>query len=141
MRFVLAAMLAGCLGGGGGTRPAVTPMLSELPSDPDQRNQILDQSHATSGPEKQKPLTRKQRKAETTAAYGAAILGSMFSKDQNVTLGVGTDTDGDDPPPPAALKPLAGQGEAQGEGQGSGSAAPVVVEPSSGELMPWVKLK
>jgi len=136
MRFVLAAMLVGCLGGGG-TRPAVTPMLSELPSDPDQRNQILDQSHATAGPEQQKPLTKKQRKAETTAAYGAAILGSMFSKDQNVTLGVGTDTDGDDPPPPRPLRPLEGQGEAQG----SGSAAPVVVEPPPGVLMPWVKLK
>jgi hypothetical protein len=137
MRFVLAVMLVGCLGGGSGTRPAVTPMLSELPSDPDQRNQILDQSHATSGPEKQKPLTKKERKAETSAAYGAAILGSMFSKDQNVTLGIGTDTDGDDPPPPRVLQPLEGQGEAQG----SGSASPVVVEPPSGALMPWVKLK
>ena len=141
MRFVLAVMLAGCLGGGGGgggTRPGVMPMLSELPSDPGQRDAILDQSQQTAQPEQRKGMTKNERKAETTAAYAAAIIGSMFSSDQNVTLGVATETDSTDAPAPL---PRSGGDAGQGSGQGSGSASSAVVEPPTGQLLPWVKLK
>lgn len=142
MRLVLAFLLAGCLGGGGGgggaTRPGVMPMLSELPSDPGQRDAILDQSQQTAGPEQRKGMTKKERKAETTAAYAAAIIGSMFSSDQNVTLGVATTTDSPDVPVPL---PRGAADAGQGSGQGSGSATPAAVEPPPGQLLPWVKLK
>ena len=62
------------------------PKLSELPADREQRNGILDQSHAEPGPE-QKPKSKVARKVETAAAPAAAILGLVFSKHANVTLG------------------------------------------------------
>ncbi|MEO6774798.1 MAG: hypothetical protein ABI467_17615 [Kofleriaceae bacterium] len=134
MRWILAVLLAGCLGGGGGsTRPAVLPMLSELPSDPGQRDAILDQSQQTAGPEQRKGMTTRERKTETTAAYAAAILGSMFSSDQNVTLGVSTTGPVDARPSRREPNPDAGPG--------SGSANPAAIAPPAGELMPWVKLK
>jgi len=69
------------------SRPGVMPMLSELPGDADRRNAILDSSNQVAGPEHRKGMTRKERKAETIGATAAAILGSVFSKTQNVTLG------------------------------------------------------
>jgi hypothetical protein len=72
--------------------PAVIPKLSELPSEPERRNGILDSAHAQPGPEHQ-PTTKKARKAETAAATAAAIIGSMLSNHENVTLGGGTTFD------------------------------------------------
>src|SRR5215475_7417556 len=77
MRTVLAlVLLAGCFSAGSGTgsgstRPGVMPMLSELPADSTKRDAILDSSSTVAGPE-------------------AAIIGGMFSKTQNVTLGTAT---------------------------------------------------
>ena len=44
------------------------PMLSELPTDAEKRNAILDQSGERARPENRRSLTPKQRKAETTVA-------------------------------------------------------------------------
>lgn len=63
------------------------PMLSELPADPARRDAILDSSNQVAGPEHRKGFTKKERKAESAAATAAAILGSAFSKTQNVTIG------------------------------------------------------
>lgn len=132
MRFVLALLLGGCLAGSldANSRPAVIPKLSELPEDHAQRDAVLDQSHETAGPEQRKGMTKTERKVETAAAYAAAIIGDMFSSDHNVTFGVAFDEKVDH----SQL-----HREEAGSGSGSGSAA--VVEPPSGDLMPWVKLK
>src|SRR5439155_19858605 len=74
----------------GPTRPAVMPMLSELPTDAEKRDAILDQSAQTAGPEQRQGMTVKERKAETAAATAAAILGSIFSKTSSVTVGTAT---------------------------------------------------
>lgn len=63
------------------------PMLSELPGDATKRDAVLESSNQVAGPEHRKGFTVKERKAETTAATFAAIIGSAFSKTQNVTLG------------------------------------------------------
>lgn len=67
-------------------RPAVIPKLSELPSEPERRNGVLDSAHVEPGPE-QKPVSKKAQKAEGYAASAAAIIGLMLSDHENVTLG------------------------------------------------------
>lgn len=134
-------LLGGCLGGGGaggGSRPGVMPMLSELPGDPTKRDAILDQSGTTPGPEHRKPLPPKQRKAEITAATAAAILGGMFSKTQNVTLGTASTFDENvivAPTPPPAPPPArpAPDGAPGPEAEG--------VAGRNDDLVPWIKLK
>jgi len=127
-------LLAACLGGGGGARPGVMPMLSELPGDPVKRDAVLEQSGQAAGPEQRRTLTRKERKAETAAATAAAILGSMFSSTQNVTLGtVGTFDENQ-----LAPTPIAPPAPAAPAGADAGSAAP---PPPDGALVPWVIFK
>src|ERR1041384_387518 len=94
MRALLAlALLGGCFatgsssGNGGGSRPGVMPMLSELPSDATKRDAVLDQSAQVARPEHRKGMTKKERQAETAAATAAAIIGNIFSKTQNATIG------------------------------------------------------
>ncbi len=137
---VLASTLAGCFmigGGGGNSRPAVTPMLSELPTDPEKRNAILDQAGQEPGPEHaRRQLPGKQRKAETAAATAAAIIGSMFSKTQNVTIGTQSTFEENHLVAPVPVQPRA---KAQGDGE---ATAPAQAEPvDGGQLVPWVKLK
>ncbi|HEX5063311.1 MAG TPA: hypothetical protein VFV99_28235, partial [Kofleriaceae bacterium] len=67
-------------------RPAVIPKLSELPTERERRNAILDSSHAEPGPEN-RPTSKKARKAEAAAATAAAVIGVLFSNHANVTLG------------------------------------------------------
>ena len=122
----------------GNSRPAVTPMLSELPADPQKRDAILDQANDTHGPEGRRTASKKQRKVETTAAFAAAIIGSAFSKTQNVTLGTATTVDENHLFEKTPQRRPDGAGS--GSGSGSGSAAPAET-PDAGELMPWVKLK
>ena len=83
MRFTWIVLLAACAGS---MRPAVIPKLSELPSDPERRNGVLDGAHVQPGPE-QKPTSKKAQKAEGYAASAAAIIGVMLSNHENVTLG------------------------------------------------------
>lgn len=139
MRTVLAlVLLSGCLSAGsaagtGATRPGVMPMLSELPSDPARRDAILDSSNAVAGPEQRKGSTVKERKAETAASTAAAILGSMFSKTQNVTLGAAGLFD-EDP-----LAPLPLPRTAADPPDPANSPAPI--DTSNVDLIPWIKLR
>ena len=143
MRLVLAwVLLGGCLGGGGGaSRPGVMPLLSELPGNPGKRDAILDQSGQTPGPEhRRNQLPPKQRKAETAAAAAAAILGNMFSKTQNVTLGsAGTFEENHlVAPPPPPVTPRAHDAD-RDAGRGG---TPAERDPADADraLVPWIKL-
>lgn len=142
MRPVLAVLLlAGCFSassgtGSGSTRPAVMPMLSELPADPARRDAILDSSTTVAGPEQRQGMTVKERKAETAAATAAAILGSLFSKTENVTFGTATVFD------ESALAPLPAPPRPPGStDHPDGPAKPAPGEPSNKDLIPWIKLR
>lgn len=143
MRTVLAlVLLGGCFSAGsstgsGSSRPGVMPMLSELPSDPARRDAILDSSSTVAGPEQRKGMTVKERKAETAASTAAAIIGSMLSKTQNVTLGTATAFD------EAALAPLpvAPPHPAPTDKPGDAAAPPDPSESSNKDLIPWIKLR
>jgi len=143
MRAVLAlVLLGGCLiagssAGSGSTRPGVMPMLSELPADATKRDAILDSSNTVAGPEQRKGMTVKERKTETAAATAAAIIGGMFSKTQNVTLGTASVFDEGalaplpvPPPPPAATdKP------------DDPARPPASTDGPNTDLIPWIKLR
>lgn len=131
---------AGSSGGAGATRPGVMPMLSELPRDSTKRDAILDSANTTAGPEQRKGMTAKQRKAETAAATAAAILGEMFSKTKNVTIGTATVFDEGalaplpvPPPPPKSIDKTDDPAKA--------TTSPAAVEPSNADLIPWIKLR
>ena len=132
-------LFGGCLGGtlDANSRPAVTPKLSELPDDPGKRDAVLDQSHEAAGPEHRKGMTKKERKAETMAAFAAALVGEAFSKTQNVTLGTQTTIDENH-----LFEKTRARRPGGGSGDQAGSAAtpePAPADPS--QLTPWVKLK
>jgi len=143
MRAVLALVLlggcfsAGSSAGSGSTRPGVMPMLSELPADATKRDAILDSSNTVAGPEQRKGMTVKERKTETAAATAAAIIGGMFSKTQNVTLGTASVFDEGalaplpvPPPPPAATdKP------------DDPARPPASTDGPNTDLIPWIKLR
>lgn len=142
MRAVLAVfLLTGCFSassgtGSGSTRPAMMPMLSELPADPAKRDAILDSSTTVAGPEQRQGMTVKERKAETAAATAAAILGSLFSKTENVTLGTATVFD------EGALAPLPAPPRPPGSTDDPAETAkPAPSEPSNKDLIPWIKLR
>lgn len=142
MRTVLAVvLLGGCFGAGSGTgsgstRPAVMPMLSELPADPARRNAVLDSSNTVAGPEERKGLTVKERKAETAAATAAAILGGLFSKTQNVTIGTATVFDeGALAPKPIPSPPPGSTDDPDDAGK------PPPAGTSNKDLIPWIKLR
>ena len=136
LAIVLGGCFGGVIGGGGNSRPAAIPMLSELPDDPGKRDAILDSADTTAGPEQRKGETKKERKAETAAAFAAAIIGSMFSTTQNTTLGGATSVGG-----PAKLDQTRRARDA-GSGAGSSAAPPPAPDPvRASELVPWVKLK
>ena len=139
MRTVLAVLLlAGCFSAGSGagsgsTRPAVMPMLSELPADPAKRDAVLDSSTTVAGPEQRQGMTGKERKAETAAATAAAIIGSLFSKSGNVTIGTATVFD------ESALAPLPVPPASTDHPDDPTKPAPG--EPSNKDLIPWIKLR
>lgn len=143
MRAVLAfVVLSGCAsagsaaGTGTSTRPAVMPMLSELPTDASKRDAILDSSGSTAGPEQRKGMTSKERKAETTAATAAAILGGMFSKTQNATIGSATVFDESVLMPlPVIQEPL------KSEDKPNDAAKAPAADATNKDLTPWVKLQ
>lgn len=119
-----------CAACAGPMRPAVIPKLSELPVEPERRNAVLDSSHAQPGPEN-RPVSKRARQAETAAATAAAIIGSMFSKTKNVTLGTASMFDEnrlfEDPPK-----------REERAAEGSTASEPEV---ETGALVPWVQLK
>ncbi|MCW5803043.1 MAG: hypothetical protein KIT31_11710 [Deltaproteobacteria bacterium] len=153
MRAILVVLLLGASACGGKakgagdgrhtSRPGVMPMLSELPLEAERRNSILDSSNNVAGPEHRKGFTKKERKAETAAATAAAILGSMFSKSGNVTIGTASTFDENDLVAPHATKrrPKSSSGESSGDGKDGKDGEQPAEEPSSGPLVPWIKLK
>ena len=155
MRALLAlVLLGGCLGGttsarGGisGVRPGVMPMLSELPGDAAKRDAVLESANATAGPEQRRGMTSKERKAETAAATAAAIIGGMFSKTQNVTIGGASQFDENQLIAPEAVPRIPPR---PADDANAGDAAKPGAEPakpppqsdaSNTDLIPWIKLK
>jgi hypothetical protein len=142
MRTVLAlVLLGGCVSAGsttgsGATRPGVMPMLSELPGDSTRRDAVLDSSNTVAGPEQRKGMTVKERKAETAASTAAAILGGMFSKTQNVTLGTASVFD------EAALAPRPVPPPAPAStDKPDDPGRPEAPTDSNKDLIPWIKLR
>jgi len=143
MRTVLAlVLLGGCVSAGsstgsGATRPGVMPMLSELPGDATRRDAILDSSNTVAGPEQRKGMTVKERKAETAASTAAAILGGMFSKTQNVTLGTASVFD------EAALapRPIPRPVPASTDQPDDPARPQAPTDDSNKDLIPWIKLR
>ena len=138
MRAVIAfLMLSGCAGSGtgaGSTRPGVMPMLSELPGDPVKRDAVLDSAATTAGPEQRKGMTVQERKAETAASTAAAILGGMFSKTQNTTLGsAGSFDENAISPSPTLPPPLPLPTDTPAN-------PPPAADDAQKDLVPWVKL-
>ena len=151
MRALIAlVLLGGCFGGGSGgaVRPAVIPMLSELPGDPTKRDAVLDQASATAGPEHRKGQTSKERKAETAAATAAAILGGIFSKSKSVTIGAASQFDENQLIAPEAVPRVRPAGKADDAAKPDaakpGEVAPDAPPPpteSNTDLIPWIRLK
>ncbi len=150
MRTVLAlVLLGGCFSvGSGSMRPGVMPMLSAMPADPAKRDAILDASTTVARPEQRESitvarpeqgesLTGKERKAEAAASTAAAIIGSMFSKTQNVTFGAATMFDEGAlaplpvPPPPSGLT----------DKPDDPAKPPAPFDRSATDLIPWIKLR
>jgi hypothetical protein len=133
--LVVLAFLGGCAGS---TRPGVLPQLSELPGDPQKRDAVLDSAGSQPGPEHRKPLPPKLHKAETAAATAAAVIGSLFSKTKNVTIGVASPVDENrlfapPPPPPRRTTP--------DDDSEDKPAAPPESGDAPAELVPWIRLK
>lgn len=153
MRALVAlVLLGGCFGGASGgsgvgaTRPAVMPLLSELPGDPNKRDAVLDQSATAAGPEQRQGMTPKARKVETAAATAAAILGGIFSKTSSVTLGTATVIDATDlvaPQPAPRVKHPSPPQNGDGKEGDARPEAPAPDDPgsSNADLIPWIKLK
>lgn len=141
--LIILVLLGGCAGvgatGGGGTRPGVMPMLSELPGDSTKRDAVLDSANATATPEHRQGMTSKERKVETAAATAAAILGEMFSKTKSVTIGAASQL-GD--VPHAVLQPHPSSAE-PADGSTKPGAPPQDDDPgtSNADLIPWIKVK
>jgi hypothetical protein len=115
------------------------PLLSELPAEASKRDTVLDSANATAGPEQRKGMTTKERKAETAAATAAAIIGSMFSHTQTVTLGTATQFGGSQPAPQPVQPPRS----SNDTGDDAKPDAPRADDPgpSNADLVPWIKLK
>lgn len=145
--LVVLAFLGGCAGA---TRPSVLPQLSELPADPAKRDAVLDSAGSQPGPEHRKPLPPRLHQVETAAATAAAVIGSLFSKTKNVTLGTASPVDENRlfAPPPPVRRPSAA-GDAAGDASdnaadGAGDKkAPTPSDPGEQpvDLVPWIRLK
>ncbi|HET7504910.1 MAG TPA: hypothetical protein VFK02_27995 [Kofleriaceae bacterium] len=118
-------------------------MLSELPADPVKRDAVLDASAATAGPEQRKGMTTKERKAETAAATAAAILGSMFSSTQSVTIGTASPLDENQLVAPQPAQPARPRASAGPEKDAAKPDPAPTDDPgaSNADLVPWIKLK
>jgi hypothetical protein len=131
LALLVACSPASVIPGAGPSKPAVTPMLSELPADPGKRDAVLDGAHYQPGPEQHGKVTPKERKAETIGATAAAIIGSMFSTTQNTTIGVESILD-----PITPIVPRTGRTETDKD-----KKSEPLENVKSDELVPWVKLK
>lgn len=139
-----AAILLFCAACAGSMRPAVIPTLSELPKDPERRDAVLDSAHAEPGPE-QKPASKRARKVETAAATAAAVIGVLFSKSPNVTLGMQAPVDENRlfEDAPKGKPKQDGQRDADQDGKDKDKAKqpPAASAADATALVPWVRLK
>jgi hypothetical protein len=125
------------------------PLLSELPADPAKRDAVLDSANMTARPEHRMGQTAKERKAETAAATAAAILGGLFSKTKNVTIGGATQFEEneviapDPAPPPRRPAATDNAGDAASPAAPAAPATPSVDDPgtSNADLIPWINLR
>ena len=122
MRSVLmVALLCGCFVIP--NRPAVQPRLSELPTEREKQDAILDRAYSETTPEhlRSKP-SALQREVETVAATVAVLVAMGLSKSANVTFGYASEIE-----------------EAPTKKQ------PRHVEPESNpdptQLVPWIQLR
>jgi hypothetical protein len=124
MRAVVLALVLP-LGCGNHVRPAVIPNLSQVPED--KRGDVIESALVRPTSENQ-PRSKQARKVETAAATAAAILGDLFSKTKNTSLGFQLL---DDTPEHKPGEPIP-----QDHGE---PAPPQAVDPDA--LVPWVHLK
>jgi hypothetical protein len=119
------------------------PMLSELPSDATKRDAILDAAANTAGPEQRSGLTSKEQAAETLGATAAAVLGSLFSKTKNVTLGAATKLDEGPVGVHHAGPPRAPSADPSGGAAAPANpdAPPADTDAPNTDLIPWIKLR
>jgi hypothetical protein len=96
-----------------------------MPEDGVAREHLVDTSMAQPSAE-QLPVSKQGRREETAAATAAAILGMMFSRDDNVIMGIRMD-ENDVLDKKHPIVPIVDQGS----GAGSGSAS---------QLVPWIRV-
>jgi len=145
MRALLALVLfGGCVGAegggaGGSSRPAVMPLLSELPGDATKRDAVLDSAATAASPEQRPGQTPTGRKVETAAATAAAILGGMLSSTKSVTIGTQSQFDENQLIAPDAAPRL--RPPSSSFGGAANPDLPPAEDPSNADLIPWIKLK
>ncbi len=135
VRLFAVLLLSACAGN---TRPSVIPKLSELPGDAEKRDHVLDSAGAEPTPEQHPKLKPKERRAETVAATAAALIGSVLSDHENVTLGISTGIEEHHTDPVARRSPSEDAAEAAHARRHARDAAQgqdVNVD------VPWVRLK
>jgi hypothetical protein len=124
MRAVLLVMLVGCNPLAVPEHPAVIQKLDQVPEA--HRDEAIDTTTLIRPTSENQPTTAKGRRQETVAAFAAAMIGDMFSKDSNVDFGLDwVDTTPQKKHPAPEEKPSAPQ------------PAPAV---DSKELVPWIRL-
>ena len=67
--------------------------MTQMPLEAEKRDHLLDSSVARPTAESRKPLTARERKAETAAATAAAVIGWLMSSNENTMLGVSMGVD------------------------------------------------
>jgi hypothetical protein len=125
---ILATVLGACAGQ---ATPTTMARLDSLPDEHVAREERLESTSARPGPETKRTKSKDFQHAETAAATAAAIVGSIFSTTQTVTIGVSQPIDENE-----ILQP----GYRDNQRPKSGEPA----EPAgydAGQLTPWVQLR
>ena len=127
MRALILVMLVGCNPLAVPEHPAVIQKLDQVPAD--HRDEAIDTTNLIRPTSENQPKTAKGRRQETVAAFAAAVIGDMFSKDSNVDFGLSwvDSTPQKKSQQPAAEEPPAAK---------PASTPPV----DSTKLVPWIHL-
>jgi hypothetical protein len=124
VKAVVLVLVAAC--GASAVTPALAPNIAAMPEDGDGRDHLVDSAMAQPTAEQQ-PVSKQARREETAAATAAAILGMMFSKDDNVIMGIRMDEN----TVIDSKHPVGAPVVDEGSDAASGSAA---------QLVPWVRV-
>ena len=124
MRALILVMLFGCNPLAVPEHPAVIQKLDQVPEE--HRDEAIDTTTLIRPTAENQPKTAKGRRQETLAAFAAAVIGDMFSKDSNVDFGLEwVDTKPQKPHPAEETPP----------------AKPTPAPPEdSTKLVPWIRL-